>query len=76
MRFFVARADAASPQGWRRHSPITFTSTRLPPPVKLHHKNLFPGTEVQLTIRDRDRFPPHQLPFDVRITIVLARYLL
>lgn len=46
-----------------------------PPPVELTVKNLFPRPKIQLSIRNRHQhFPPHQLPFDMRVAVVLAGF--
>src|SRR5918995_4174363 len=43
------------------------------PAVEFAVKNLFPWAKIQPAVRDGDDdFPPHHLPFDVSIAVVLA----
>src|ERR1035441_4803713 len=49
-------------------------STFLAPAIELAIKNLLPRSEVELAVRNRDHhLPPHHLPLQMSIGIVLAR---
>ncbi len=52
-----------------------FNQNPLPsPPVKLTVEDLFPGAKVQMSVRDgHDDFPPHDLPFQMGIPVILTR---
>jgi hypothetical protein len=44
-----------------------------PPPIKLPVKDPLPGAKVESAVRHRnDHLPPHHLPLQVRVCIVLA----